>query len=197
MGKHAAVEASIHRDRASAPALSAGDVVRIPRAFSRSECEQIIDLGAGLQRHVDEFQSFGEVRGASEVCWLETASAPDWLVARIADLMADAACAFDFDISAPLEDFKLIKYRRSNRVAWHVDCAGGLTGTRKLTLTLLLSDPAAFDGGELTVAGCAQDLHRNIGDTVIFPSFLAHKVTIITRGTCHTMIAWAHGTPFR
>ena len=59
------------------------------------------------------------------------------------------------------------------------------------------SAPDTFAGGALTVAGYPNELHRDIGDVVIFPSFLAHKVTTVTRGTRHTMIAWAHGTPFR
>ena len=179
------------------PSMFASDVARITRAFSRSECGEIIALSAGLQRHKDGFSNSGEVRGASDVCWLKTEAAPAWLVERVRDILADAAVQFAFDISYPIEDLKLMKYRRNQRVAWHVDCGGGLTSTRKLTFTALLSAPEEFTGGVLTVAGYPNELHRNIGDVVIFPSFLAHKVTTVTRGTRHTMIAWAHGTPFR
>lgn len=179
------------------PILCASDVLRVARVFSRSECAEIIALAAALEKHRDGFRNFGEVRGASEVCWLPTASAPDWLVERVTDLVEEAAGQFEFDVSHALEDFKLIRYARNNRVAWHVDCAGGPTATRKLTLTALLSAPSDFDGGALTVAGYPNELHRDIGDVVIFPSFLAHKVTTVTRGTRHTLIAWAHGTPFR
>ncbi len=171
--------------------------MRVPRAFSRSECAEMIALADGRARHADQFRYIGEVRGASSVSWMPTTEAPKWLLERIGELIGDAAKGFDFDVSAPLEDFKLIKYRRGNRVPWHVDCGGGPTITRKLTLTALLSDPDTFDGGLLTVAGYVPDLHTNIGDVVIFPSFLAHKVTTVTTGTRHTLIAWAHGTPFR
>lgn len=180
-----------------APALHAGDVLRIPRAFSRSECAEIIALSNGLERHADQFRSYGEVRGASSVCWLPTSASPEWLLDKLSGFLNDAAKAFDFDISGPMEDLKLIKYRRGNRVAWHVDSGGGPTRTRKLTLTALLSDPANFDGGALSLAGSAQELHGNIGDVAVFPSFLAHKVTTITRGNRHTLVVWAHGTPFR
>ena len=178
-------------------ALCATDVARLSRAFSRSECGEIIALSAGLERHKDGFRDYGEVRGASDVYWLKTEAAPAWLVERVRDILAEAAGQFAFDISAPLEDLKLMKYRRNQRVPWHVDCGGGRTSTRKLTLTALLSAPGEFAGGALTVAGYPNELHRDIGDVVIFPSFLAHKVTTVTRGTRHTLIAWAHGTPFR
>ena len=44
-------------------------------------------------------------------------------------------------------------------------------------------------GRRANICGSPTELHRDIGDVVIFPSFLAHKVTTVTRGTCHTMIA--------
>ena len=185
------------RGKGGVPALNAADVVRIHRAFSVSECEEILALAAGRERHADRFRESGEVRGASEVCWVPVSRAPDWLRERVSDLLSEAAAAFDFDISKPLENFKLINYRRGNRVAWHVDCGGGQTSTRKLTLTALLSSPATFDGGVLTIPGQLHELHRDIGDVVIFPSFVAHKVTTLTRGVRHALVVWAHGSHFR
>ena len=177
--------------------LAVTDVIRISRAFSVLECEEIIALREGLGRRGDRFLNYGEIRGASEVCWLETDMAPQWLRERVLELMQDAVRTFDFDISEPLEAFKLIKYRHGNRVQWHVDCGGGHTDTRKLTLTVLLSPADSFDGGALTLATNDRSLHRDVGDVVIFPSFLAHKVTTVTRGVRHTLVTWAHGPRFR
>lgn len=177
--------------------LAVTDVIRISRAFSVSECEEIIALRENLAPRADSFLNYGEVRGASEVCWLETDKAPQWLSERLLEMMLDAVRTFDFDISEPLETFKLIKYRRGNRVQWHVDCGGGHTDTRKLTLTVLLSPSDSFEGGALTLATNDRNLHRDIGDVVIFPSFLAHKVTTVTHGLRHTLVTWAHGPRFR
>lgn len=179
------------------PALNAADVIRIHRAFSVSECEEIKALAAGRERHPDRFRESGEVRGASQVCWVPVKAAPAWLTERVSTLLGEAAAAFDFDIFRPLEDFKLINYRRGNRVSWHVDCGGGRTSTRKLTLTALLSAPATFEGGVLTIPGQVRELHRDIGDVVVFPSYVAHKVTTLTRGARHALVVWAHGTHFR
>lgn len=178
------------------PALNATNVVRIHRAFSVSECAEILALGEGRERHRDYFRESGEVRGSSEVRWLPPDSAPAWLRKRVSTLLKEAAGAFAYDIAGPLEDFKLIRYRRGNRVGWHVDCGGGSTGTRKLTLSALLSSADEFDGGVLTIPGQIQQLHRDIGDVVIFPSFAAHKVTTVTRGVRCSLIVWAHGTRF-
>ncbi|MBI3715099.1 MAG: 2OG-Fe(II) oxygenase [Betaproteobacteria bacterium] len=182
--------------RVRQPALAATEVIRHRRAFSASECSTIIELADNLEAAKDQFQNYGEVRGASTIWWLPTAKAPKWLTQRLRELMREAATEYAFDISLPMENLKLMAYRRGNRVPWHVDC-GGRAFTRKLTLTLLLSSPATFDGGKLTLANYAADLHRDIGDAVIFPSFMAHKVTTVAKGTRHTLIAWAHGQPFR
>lgn len=177
--------------------LAVTDVIRIPRAFSRAECAEIVALRDGLERRGDQFLNYGEIRGASEVCWVETDKAPRWLRERLLELMKQAVKSFNFDISDPLENLKLIKYRRGNRVQWHVDCGGGNTDTRKLTLTVLLSPPDSFEGGELTLATQHRELHRDIGDVVIFPSFLVHKVSTVKRGVRHALVTWAHGPRFR
>lgn len=173
------------------------DVIRIPRAFSRTECEAIIALRTGLESRGDRFLGYGEIRGASEVCWLEQDTAPHWLRQRLMELMRSAIKSFDFDISDPLENFKLIKYRSGNRVQWHVDCGGGQADTRKLTLTVLLSPPDSFEGGDLTLATPHGELHRDVGDVVIFPAFLVHKVSTVKRGMRHVLVTWAHGPRFR
>ncbi len=173
------------------------DIIRIPRAFSPAECAEIIALREGLESRGDRFLNYGEIRGASEVCWLERDKAPTWLRQRLLELMRNAIKCFDFDISEALENFKLIKYRRGNRVQWHVDCGGGHADTRKLTLTVLLSPPRSFEGGDLTLATPHSELHRNVGDVVIFPAFLVHKVSTVKRGARHVLVTWAHGPRFR
>lgn len=182
---------------AAEPALSPTDVVRLPRLFSYSECQEIIALADERERVQDQYYQYGEIRGASQICWVEPDTAPDWLRERIAETFRESAAAFDFDISGELEDFKLMKYRSGNRIGWHVDCGGGNSATRKLTFTALLSQPGTFEGGVLTVPGHVREMHRDIGDVVIFPSFLSHKVTSLTRGTRYSLIAWAHGPRFR
>lgn len=181
----------------SAPSFAVTDVIRISRAFSRAECREVISLRDALDKGGDRFLNYGEIRGASEVCWLPLAQTPKWLKERLDELMQSAIKGFDFDISGPQESLKLIKYRPGNRVQWHVDCGGGATNTRKLTLTVLLSPPDEFEGGELKLATAHTELHRDIGDAVIFPAFLVHKVSTVKRGARHVLVTWAHGPRFR
>lgn len=75
---------------------------------------------------------------------------------------------------------------------------------RKLSLTLTLSDDD-YDGGDfefniaqeskLEVTQCKQLRER--GSIVVFPSFVSHRVTPITRGTRNSLVMWALGRPFK
>jgi predicted 2-oxoglutarate/Fe(II)-dependent dioxygenase YbiX len=67
---------------------------------------------------------------------------------------------------------------------------------RKLSLIVLLNDPAAFDGGDLDIAGWGpQQLER--GRAVFFPSYFWHQVHPVTAGTRIVLVAWCHGPSFR
>ena len=66
-------------------------------------------------------------------------------------------------------------------------------------MTCLLSDPSEFEGGvfEMTSGKTGTyniDLEK--GDIVIFPSYKLHRVSPVTKGVRHSMVAWGHGRAF-
>jgi len=72
---------------------------------------------------------------------------------------------------------------------------------RKLALTVQLSDPSEYDGGEFEVwfGGSEEfvEVPRQKGDVIIFPTFLMHRVKPITRGQRKALVFWTGGEPFR
>jgi PKHD-type hydroxylase len=76
----------------------------------------------------------------------------------------------------------------------HVDI-GPSTSLRKLSFSLLLSDPASFDGGDLSF-GSPFPLARAQGTLTIFPSYVSHSVAPVTRGTRHAVVGFALGPAF-
>jgi PKHD-type hydroxylase len=70
---------------------------------------------------------------------------------------------------------------------------------RKLTIVLDLSDPSEYVGGDFVVYTEAlkeAKLTQKKGSIHVFPSYLNHKVNMITEGTRYSMVAWALGEPF-
>jgi PKHD-type hydroxylase len=57
-----------------------------------------------------------------------------------------------------------------------------------IAVTLFLSDPLSYDGGELTVGNSA--VKPAAGDAVIYPASTIHRVAKVTRGTRLAAVFW-------
>jgi len=93
-----------------------------------------------------------------------------------------------------------VEYRPGNgRFDWHNDYSHHPTlSPRKLTLVVQLSHPSAYEGGALQTFGLGvQELPREQGSILIFPSFVFHRVTEVTAGERRILVAWIAGAPLR
>jgi PKHD-type hydroxylase len=82
---------------------------------------------------------------------------------------------------------------------WHMDAGPPKDGVqRKLSISILLSDPSEFEGGELQLKGIEdQKILPKQGSIVVFPSFIEHKVTPVTKGVRYSAVTWASGPSFK
>jgi PKHD-type hydroxylase len=75
-------------------------------------------------------------------------------------------------------------------------------GTRKLSLSLLLSEPGIdFMGGQFLINDGRQESPLTIplrkGEVAAFPSWMIHKVAPVTSGTRRSIVVWVLGPKFR
>jgi PKHD-type hydroxylase len=80
---------------------------------------------------------------------------------------------------------------------WHIDLGPGKNSSRKLSLSLQLSDSSEYEGGELEFMNVKEKTSREIGTLITFPAFLTHRVTPVTKGTRKSLVAWISGDSFR
>lgn len=83
---------------------------------------------------------------------------------------------------------------------WHTDMILGSPVTRKLSMSLLLSDPSEFEGGEFLIktdGDRIMTLKQAKGRAWFFPSYIHHKVAPVTKGIRRSVVLWAAGDPFR
>ena len=74
------------------------------------------------------------------------------------------------------------------------------SGERKLSLSMLLTDPDEYTGGELQFSYGGQffeSLKPRKGDCIIFPSWLLHRVRPVTSGCRKSVVAWMMGPHFK
>jgi PKHD-type hydroxylase len=105
-------------------------------------------------------------------------------------------------------------YNKSQFYGYHTDTftkpykerGENLNGkVRKLSMTLQLTDQSEYEGGDfyfkyLTPKGVVEekvDKAKKIGTIIIFPSFVWHQVTPITKGTRKSLVCWTLGKPFK
>jgi PKHD-type hydroxylase len=82
---------------------------------------------------------------------------------------------------------------------WHVDIYPPKDGfQRKLSISILLSDPSDFEGGELQFKDYeGEKVLTKQGSIVVFPSFIEHRVAPVTKGVRCSAVAWVSGPAFR
>lgn len=78
----------------------------------------------------------------------------------------------------------------------HVD--GSINSNRKLSFSILLSDPSEFEGGDLLIYESSSSLivPKNRGQITFFPSNCIHEVTPVTRGVRRSIVSWINGPQF-
>jgi PKHD-type hydroxylase len=99
------------------------------------------------------------------------------------------------------EDTQIGRYRGDNKGHYgkHFDAEQPKDGIqRKLSVSILLNDPSEFEGGELQFTGVDNcKVLTKQGSIVVFPSFVEHLVTPVTKGVRYSAVTWASGPAFR
>ena len=98
------------------------------------------------------------------------------------------------------EPFQYSEYDESYKghYGWHIDF--GMKepmrpDTRKLSFSLGISNKDDYEGGELIVKTCEkeQSVKLDRGEISIFPSWVLHKVTPVTKGKRRVIVGWGLG----
>ena len=82
---------------------------------------------------------------------------------------------------------------------YHIDLGPSrLASTRKLGFTLFLNDD--YGGGEFQIKTGRENYippQQETGNLLFFPSYLVHRVTLVTKGTRFGIVGWVHGNSFQ
>ena len=99
-------------------------------------------------------------------------------------------------------EFQLIKYDIGGNYHWH--CDYGISPkrgmSRKLSMSIQLTSPEKYEGGELQVVDYANHtlmIPGDLGTVIVFDSKLPHKVWPVTWGQRISLVGWANGPRLR
>tara|TARA_R110000803_G_scaffold48481_1_gene100713 strand:- start:173 stop:817 length:645 start_codon:yes stop_codon:yes gene_type:complete len=148
----------------------------------------------------------------SNVIWMDDT----WIYKEIHPFIANANVAAGWDYETHWsESCQFTKYSKGDFYDWHSDSwrmpyesKGFEKGKiRKLSVTVCLSDPNEFEGGDLQFdyrdqhpkkpkpIHTVNDIKK--GSIIVFPSWVWHRVTPVTKGIRNSLVIWTCGWPFK
>ena len=172
-------------------------------AFSKEECQTIINIAKdkGLIKGSTKGGDTKDVRD-SKISWLYPVDGMDWVFRRVTDMVLNLnERFFKFDLFGLNEGFQFTNYEApSGKYGKHVDRAINIP-VRKLSISIQLTDPEEYEGGELKLYDGddkeAQVMDKTQGTLIIFPSYVLHEVMPITKGTRNSLVTWITGKQFK
>jgi len=110
---------------------------------------------------------------------------------------------FHFDVDGCDDELKLIEYQDGGFYGWHTDFNAGSCSNRKIVGIIQLTDPNEYEGGEVQFGIQDKDtkewytMEKNKGALTLFPAFLCHNVTPVTKGKRYVIQELFVGDHFR
>ena len=175
------------------------------KLFSDAEIEQILALStkyAPVEGNVNG--NVDHTYRKSKIIWLPVNDETRFLYNKVVEYAKKAnAEMWKFSITGIQDNLQVSEYVGSTHIDegghydWHMDI-GPIGSTRKLSMSVQLTDENAYEGGDLEFM-----VHRSIikaprekGTAIFFPSFLTHRVKKVTAGTRRSLVFWFHGPPY-
>lgn len=124
----------------------------------------------------------------------------DWIYDKLGQTCVQMnSRRYKFDIAGFQTELQLARYEDGGFFDWHMDFGSGDISNRKLSITVQLSDPDEYEGGELQfmINQKAVTAPREKGTAIIFPSFAMHRVLPVTKGCRMSVVGWIGGAPYK
>lgn len=178
------------------------DTLSIPKLLSPEECEKIsayastfTDRKAEITGGPNNQVTVNPKIRKCELVWFNKTESLQWLFDKIEAAFRETNnTLYQFDLDH-LENIQFTRYKPRNFFHEHFDNSTDSVDTRKLTISIQLTDPKHYLGGNLKVRGSNGWINapKNQGDALIFPPYLLHKAETVWFGRRECLVAWMNG----
>jgi PKHD-type hydroxylase len=173
------------------------------KAFTPEECKKIIDYAEQFEKGEASISNQREINSEvreSKVVWITPDPEIIWVYQKLTDVIIRLnEDYFGFDLFGLIEGLQFTEYNApSGHYERHVDSV--FEGpVRKLSVTIQLSDPKEYEGGELQLhrSSTPDVMKKEQGTVLAFPSDTLHEVTPVTEGKRYSLVGWITGKPFK
>ena len=177
----------------------------IPNAFTQEELEWIGNLQQ-LYPYQDasiggnETSELDESIRKSRIKWIHHDDKSWWVYDKLVKHIEEANKTWGFAINSIIDSIQYTEYYEGGgHYDWHMDVGNYPMNNRKISVTIQLSSPDDYEGGDLEfwVGRTPDKAPREHLLAILFPSYLMHRVTPITKGVRKSLVVWVGGDTFR
>ena len=189
------------------PGYTCLDNSHYPRLkFTKEECNKIINLAKSFYPAPASVGSDSSAKlntgvRSADTYVLENDDENRWVFDKISKAVSVAnGLHFGYDIAGITHGIQLIHYKSDGDVKghydWHIDMGHGEASTRKISFTAQLSEENSYEGCNLELNNNGTQVvgTREQGSIHMFPSYMLHRVTPITKGERYALVIWVHGS---
>jgi len=175
--------------------------------FTPQQCQMVIDKGMSLKKETAAVGIAQKPGGGIDpkkrittISWIPFKDMPEMYKEIEATMLKANGNHFGFDGMRLTEVAQFTHYHTGGFYEWHMD--NDVQGkhqppVRKISMTLLLSDPSTFEGGELEFMSKGKTAKLKQGQAIFFASWLQHRVKPVTKGERKSLVMWFGGPPFK
>jgi len=176
--------------------------------FTPQECQDIINIGH--QQKIEEAKvghkdkkpgAYDAKKRITTISWIPFKVMPDMYKRIELSMLQANGNHFGYEGMQITETAQFTEYPTGGFYDWHMDA--DITGNleppvRKISMTILLSNPSEFKGGELEfMSGGYKPPQLMQGQAIYFCSMIRHRVIKVKKGIRRSLVMWFGGPPFK
>jgi len=176
--------------------------------FSPKQCQMVIAKGMSLKKETAQV-GMGRPKGSgvdtekriTTISWIPFKALPDMYKIIERTMLQVNGNHFGYDGMKLTEPAQFTEYPKGGFYDWHMDADVNCRfepPIRKMSMTILLSNPSEFEGGDLEFMAEGNKPPALIqGQAIFFCSLLRHRVNKVKKGVRRSLVMWFGGPPFK
>ena len=175
--------------------------------FTPQQCQDIINMGHQQKpekARVGSKEKHGQhdtKKRITTISWIPLKEMPEMYRIIERTMRQVNNNHFGYEGMQITEMAQFTEYPKGGFYDWHMDAEANCQyepPVRKMSMTILLSNPSEFEGGALefmTEGNTPPDLKQ--GQAIFFCSLIRHRVAKVKKGIRRSLVMWFGGPPFK
>ena len=175
--------------------------------FTPEQCQDIINMGHQQKSEearvgsVEKNSTYDTKMRITTISWIPFKAMPDMYRIIEKTMKQVNGNHFGYEGMQITEIAQFTEYPKGGFYDWHMDAEMNCQfepPVRKISMTILLSDPSEFTGGDLEFMAEGNKPPQLLqGQAIFFCSLIRHRVAKVKKGIRRSLVMWFGGPPFK